>query len=65
MEALPHLVQEQRSILIWRQSVSLHWIAAQDFTWMVVQAYQQPGGESKTFYVNGPEKLLMCEALET
>ena len=65
MESLPHMVQGQRAALIGRQATPLHWIAAQDLARMVVQAYRRPEGESKTFYVYGPERLLMREALKT
>lgn len=65
MESLPNLVQGKRAMLIGRQPTPLHWIAAQDFARMVVQAYRLPEAANKTFYVYGTETILMQQALET
>lgn len=61
METLPNWVQGgQKAFIVGDQPNPWHWIAAKDYASM---AYSSEKAANKTFYVYGPEKLTMEEAL--
>ncbi len=65
MESLPWFVKGNRGLLIGKQQAPLHWLAAQDYAWMVSRCYRTTASANKVFYVYGPEALSMPEALRT
>ncbi len=64
MELLPTFVRQGRAIIMGRQPLRWHWLAADDYAGMVVKAYATEAAAGKTLYVYGPEALTMEEAVE-
>lgn len=49
--------------MIGKQPIPYHWVALADFVRMVVTSYQKKEAWNKTFYILGPEKLLLKDVL--
>jgi uncharacterized protein YbjT (DUF2867 family) len=65
MESLPRFVRGERASFFGSQPHPWHWVAADDYARMVVQAYAAPAAASKTLYVHGPKPWTHRQALET
>ena len=63
MDNLPKHLQGKRAILLGKQPHLLHLVAASDFGRMVSRAFQEPEACNRTFFIQGPEALLLSEAL--
>jgi len=63
-ESLDLMVRNGKAFVMGKQPNPYHWVAAEDYARMVAAAYLQPEAKNKVFYVFGPEKLLMKDALE-
>jgi uncharacterized protein YbjT (DUF2867 family) len=64
MESLPKWVQGKTAHIMGEQHTLWHWVAAKDYADMVAMAYCFEEAANKTFYVYGPEKLTMEQALK-
>ena len=42
MESFPLFIQNKRIVVVGKQTVPLHWLAAKDYARMVAKAYQTP-----------------------
>lgn len=65
MESLPKFVQGNRAVVIGKQPVRWHWLAARDYARMVASAYGPRSSEAagRVLFLWGPEALTMEEAL--
>ncbi len=64
MESFPLFIQNKRIVVVGKQTVPLHWLAAKDYARMVAKAYQTPEAANKTLYIYGPEAISMTEAIK-
>jgi uncharacterized protein YbjT (DUF2867 family) len=63
MESLPWFIKGNLGLLIGKQQAPLHWLAAQDYAWMVSRCYRTRDSANKVLYLYGPQALSMPEAL--
>jgi uncharacterized protein YbjT (DUF2867 family) len=63
-ETLELMVRDGKAMLLGKQPNKAHWIAADDFSRMVANAYKKPEAKNKIFYVIGSEEYLMKDLLE-
>lgn len=63
MESLPLYIRWNRASVIGKQPHRLHWLAASDYAKMVSKAFQFSEAANKKFFIYGPERLTMLEAL--
>jgi uncharacterized protein YbjT (DUF2867 family) len=64
METLPLFVQGKSISLIGNQIHPLHWVAAEDYAWMVSMSYQTDKTLNKELTIFGPEAYSMRDAME-
>ena len=64
MESLPLFIQNKRAMMVGKQEIPLHWVAAQDYALMVSKSYQIPEAMNKIFYIYGPEGISMTDAVK-
>lgn len=64
MESLPRFVVKGRAAVFGKQPHPFCWIAAEDYARMVSNAFQREEAVNKTFYIFGPEPILMYDALQ-
>lgn len=64
METLPTFVQGEKAMVMGKQRVKWHFIAARDYARMVATALPLADAEGKILYVYGPETWNMEEAVE-
>ena len=64
MESLPLFVRGRRAVVMGRQPHPWSWLAVEDYARMVSTAFGAPEAAHKIFYVHGPEKLTMRQALQ-
>jgi uncharacterized protein YbjT (DUF2867 family) len=62
-ESLDLMIKKEKAFVMGKQPNPYHWLAADDYAQMLVTAYQKEEARNKIFYLFGPEKLLMKEAL--
>jgi uncharacterized protein YbjT (DUF2867 family) len=58
------MVRNGKATMIGKQPNSYHWIAADDFARMVVEAYSKKEAVNHIYYTYGPETFLMKDLLE-
>ena len=63
-ESLGMMVRDGRTTVLGKQTGMYHWVAADDFGTMVVNAYRNEGNSSGIYYIYGPERYGMKEMLE-
>lgn len=64
MESVPHFITGKKARIIGKQTAPISWLAAKDYANIVTDSYSKPEAENKIFYVLGPEKFSMKDALE-
>lgn len=64
MDALSLFVRDGRATLFGKQKQSYHFLAVADFARAVSRAHQMEEAANKTFVLNGPQSLLMQDALQ-
>ena len=62
-ESIDLFIQNGKAMTIGKQKNPYHWIAAKDFAKMIVTAYQKEDAKNKTFYIHGPESMLMKDVI--
>jgi len=63
-ETLPHFINNERAVVIGKQPLQIHWLAASDYAAQVSKAFRTEAAANKCFYNLGPEKLTMLQALQ-
>ena len=64
MESLHRMIKNKKAFVLGSQPHAWHWIAAEDYARMVARAYTNPAAMDMEFYIYGPEKLTLRQALE-
>lgn len=62
---LPRHAQGPMIVELGRQRQTLHPVCAEDFAAQVARAFATPAAANRDFYVRGPEKLTLHQALDT
>jgi len=62
-ESLPKFVQRGKAIILGRGDRTLSWLAASDYASQVARALQTEETLNRTYYIKGPEKYTLAEAL--
>jgi uncharacterized protein YbjT (DUF2867 family) len=63
-ESLPGFIQNGRALIIGKQPMKIHWLAAADYAAQVSRAFRTEAAANKCFYNLGPEAITMKEALQ-
>jgi uncharacterized protein YbjT (DUF2867 family) len=63
-ESLHLMVRNGKATIIGKQKHPYHWIALDDFAWMVTVAFLKPETWNRIYYIMGTEKYLMKDLLE-
>lgn len=63
MESLPLFVRAGRALVVGKQPNRLRWVAAEDYARMVSRSFSLPEAANERFFIMGPEKFTMREAL--
>ena len=64
MESLPLFVRGRKAVVMGRQPHPWSWLAVEDYARMVSRAFGAPEAANRIFYVHGPERFTMRQALE-
>jgi uncharacterized protein YbjT (DUF2867 family) len=64
MESLPLLVRGRLALMIGKQPLPLHWLAADDYARMVARSFRTSAALGKALYIYGPQAMPMRQALE-
>jgi uncharacterized protein YbjT (DUF2867 family) len=64
MESLPLFVLGRWALMIGKQPLPLHWLAADDYGRMVARSFRTPAALGKALYIYGPQAMPMRQALE-
>jgi uncharacterized protein YbjT (DUF2867 family) len=63
-ESLDLMIRDGKAMVLGKQPIPNHWVAADDYARMVVNAYLKPEAKNKIFFVLGPQQYLMRDLLE-
>lgn len=63
MESLPRFVRGRTAVVMGRQPVAWHWLAAEDYARMVAVSFATDAAAGRTFTILGPEVMTLGEAL--
>ena len=63
-ESLELMIRNGKANLLGKQPNPSHWVAADDYARMVVEAYKKQEARDKIFYILGPQPYLMKDLLE-
>ncbi|NQU06000.1 MAG: NmrA family NAD(P)-binding protein [Calditrichaeota bacterium] len=64
MEVIPNFVKETKAYVFGKQPNPYHLIAAEDYARMVAASYSTETAVGKSFYIHGPEGILMHDAVK-
>ncbi|HNE03661.1 MAG TPA: NAD(P)H-binding protein [Anaerolineales bacterium] len=64
MDALALFVRDGRATIFGKQKQAYHFLSLADFARAVSKAHQTDAAANKTFVINGPEAMLMMDALQ-
>ncbi|MDP8207766.1 MAG: NmrA family NAD(P)-binding protein [Candidatus Electryonea clarkiae] len=64
MEVIPNFVKETKAFVFGKQPNPYHFIAAEDYARMVATSYGNEDAAGKTFFIHGPEGVLMHDAVK-
>jgi uncharacterized protein YbjT (DUF2867 family) len=62
-ESLSWLVRDGKASVLGKQNHPYHFVAAGDFANMICNSFKKEEANNKIFYIHGPEKMLMLDAL--
>lgn len=65
MESLSRYVRGNRAATIGKPTQSVPIVAANDYANMVVRSYETPAAANRIFYIHGPQRVTVTEALQT
>ncbi len=63
MESLQNFVRDGKAFVFGHQRKPYHFVAAEDYARMVVNAFSDERARNKIFYIHGPEGILFAEAV--
>jgi uncharacterized protein YbjT (DUF2867 family) len=63
-DSLSLMVRNGRANVIGKQKHPYHWVAASDFAKRIITAYENEKAHNQTFYIYGPESILMEDAVD-
>ena len=64
MESLPLFIRGKKAFLIDEQKTPLAFVAVEDYAKIVAESYSKPESDRNIFYVMGPERISMEDALK-